>query len=340
MPITAATFAIGGIALCALPGFSGFYSKETILTDAGAFAALGNMLGHSRGYWLFFILPAAVGYLTAFYMTRCWMLTFAGKPRDPEIHNRARETQLLWAPLVFLAIPSIIGGNWFSIRELLQSSVRESRALCATLADRRPFYSDQEIPAFTHVWIDNAPGLPAQRAAAPAAGPAESLADAAQAIGLRLVEQWAYWGFAVGIALGIGIYSRGFAISRRIVALPGMRWVHHWLYHGMYFDEIYFWIFLRLTTALAFFAAAIDRKVIDPIIAGAALATRMLARSAFIVDRFGMDGAALGVAHAVRNVGAAARRTQTGRIRVYVTILIICLALALLAAAAAILSNP
>jgi proton-translocating NADH-quinone oxidoreductase chain L len=334
MPITAVTFAIGGLALCALPGFSGFYSKETILTDAGAFGSLGTMLGHSSMYWVFFILPTAVGYLTAFYMTRCWMLTFAGTPRDPELNSRARETQLLWAPLVFLAIPSIFGGNLFSIRELLQSSVHESQALCYTLAQRRPFFADRAIPAFTHIWADDSPTVaPSNASAAP------SVADTTQAGAEQLVDRWAYPGFAIGIILGVGIYSRGFSIGRRIATLPIVRWAHHWLYHGMYFDELYFWIFLRLTTACAGFVGLIDRKILDPVISSIATGARGLARSAWIIDRYGMDSGAHGVAVAVRQVGAVARRTQTGRIRVYVTILIVSLALALLAAAIVILSR-
>jgi NADH:ubiquinone oxidoreductase subunit 5 (subunit L)/multisubunit Na+/H+ antiporter MnhA subunit len=262
------------------------------------------------------------------------MLTFAGTPRDPELHSRVRETQLLWAPLVFLAIPSIFGGNLFSIRELLQSSVQESQALCYTLAEHRPFFAGSPIPAFTHAWSDDAP---ADARLNPPAAP--SIADTTQAIGRQLVDRWAYPAFAIGIMLGMGIYSRGFSISRRIATLPIVRWAHHWLYHGMYFDELYFWIFLRLTVACATLAGLIDRKILDPIISGIALAARGLARSAWFVDRYGMDSGAHGLAVAVRQVGAVARRTQTGRIRVYVTILIVSLALALLAAAIVILSR-
>jgi NADH:ubiquinone oxidoreductase subunit 5 (subunit L)/multisubunit Na+/H+ antiporter MnhA subunit len=294
------------------------------------------MLGHSRAYWLFFILPTAVGYLTAFYMTRCWMLTFAGQPRDPELNSRARETQLLWAPLIFLFFPSIIGGNLFSIRELLQSSVRESQALCQTLADRRPFFASEPVLAFTHIWADDAPGLNNEKTSSATPAP-DARAEASQARGRALVDRWAYPAFAIGIMLGVGIYSRGFSISRRIAALPVVRWVHHWLFHGMYFDELYFWIFLRLTTACATFAGIVDRKILDPIVNGIAAAARGLAWSTWMVDRFGVDSGAHGVAVMVQQVGAAARKTQTGRIRVYVTILILCLALGLLAAAIVIL---
>jgi NADH-quinone oxidoreductase subunit L len=336
MPITAVTFAIGGLALCALPGFSGFYSKETILADAGAFGALAKMFGHSGCYWCFFVLPTVVGYLTAFYMTRCWMLTFAGTPRDPELNSRARETQLLWAPLVFLAIPAIFGGNLFSIRELLQSSVQETQALCAALADRRPFYAGQALPAFAYIWADDP--LPASPGhAGPASAPSGSIADSAQSIGQELTDRWAYPAFAVGIFLGVGIYSRGFSISRRIARLPVVRWVHHWLYHGMYFDELYFWIFLRTTTACATLAAIIDRRVLDPMVNSLAGIVRTIARSAWMVDHYGVDSGANGVAVGVRHVGAIARWTQTGRIRIYVTILIVCLALGLMSAAIVIL---
>ena len=300
MPITAATFAIGGIALCALPGFSGFYSKETILTDAGAFAAMGKMLGHNWGIRIFFYPPRGRGIPDG---------VLHDALLDADLRRQATRSgaqqpvparrSCSVAPLVFLAIPSIFGGNLFSIRELLQSSLRESQALCQTLAARHPFYAGPPIAAFTHIWVDDAPTPSAPRPT-PASAPSESIADSAQAIGQQLVDRWAYPGFAVGIMLGVGIYGRGFSISRRIATLPVVRWVHHWLYHGMYFDELYFWIFLRLTTACAAFVAMIDRKLLAPMINGLAIAVRGLARVSWFVDRYGMDSASHGVAVVVQ----------------------------------------
>ena len=54
-----------------------------------------------------------IAYVTAFYMTRCWMLTFWGKPRNQHLYDHAHESPIMWIPLVVLAIlASIIGGKF------------------------------------------------------------------------------------------------------------------------------------------------------------------------------------------------------------------------------------
>src|SRR5207249_9507723 len=46
IPITAATFAIAVLAIAGTPFFSGFYSKDTIIAHAGAFATWATGQGH------------------------------------------------------------------------------------------------------------------------------------------------------------------------------------------------------------------------------------------------------------------------------------------------------
>src|SRR4051812_3404540 len=74
IPVTGVTFAIAVLAIAGTPFFAGFYSKDMILAHAGAFSTLAANEGHSKWYWAFFILPTIIAYVTAFYMTRCWML--------------------------------------------------------------------------------------------------------------------------------------------------------------------------------------------------------------------------------------------------------------------------
>jgi len=99
MPITFITFLIGTAALSALPWItSGFYSKEYILT--AAFTANTPL----------FIIASLVALLTPFYMARLVILVFFGKARG-KYAEKAREVgPLLWAPLVVLAIPSLLFG--------------------------------------------------------------------------------------------------------------------------------------------------------------------------------------------------------------------------------------
>src|SRR5689334_8049049 len=70
MPITAWTFAIGGLALAGVPPLAGFWSKDEIL---------GTALEHGN-YALLFI-GILTAFLTAFYTARAFFLTFWGEPR-------------------------------------------------------------------------------------------------------------------------------------------------------------------------------------------------------------------------------------------------------------------
>jgi NAD(P)H-quinone oxidoreductase subunit 5 len=66
MPITSLTFLIGTLAICGIPPFAGFWSKDEIL---------GNAFAASPGLWVVGWLTAG---LTAFYMFRMYFMTFEG----------------------------------------------------------------------------------------------------------------------------------------------------------------------------------------------------------------------------------------------------------------------
>lgn len=104
MPITYITFLIGGLALCAIPPFAGFYSKDTIIEATH----LSQIPGSGFAY-ICVVLGAMV---TAMYTFRSLFMTFHGKPRmDEKTFNHVHESPwVVWFPLVMLAIPSVILG--------------------------------------------------------------------------------------------------------------------------------------------------------------------------------------------------------------------------------------
>ena len=116
LPITYPTFLIGAIAISGIPFFSGFFSKDAILTSA---FAQGNYL-----VWTLGIFGAV---LTAFYMFRLIFLTFHGQERmSEEVKKHIHESPpVMTIPLMILAFLSIVGGyiglpvvlgkdvNWF-----------------------------------------------------------------------------------------------------------------------------------------------------------------------------------------------------------------------------------
>ncbi|MFY7776863.1 MAG: NADH-quinone oxidoreductase subunit L [Elstera sp.] len=71
--ITYALMWIGTLALCGIPPFAGFFSKDIVLESAYA-------IGTQAGYYAF-ILGAIAAFMTAFYSGRLTFLTFHGKPR-------------------------------------------------------------------------------------------------------------------------------------------------------------------------------------------------------------------------------------------------------------------
>lgn len=104
MPITYITFLIGSLALCAIPPFAGFYSKDTIIEAT----QLSTIPGADYAY--FCVVAGAV--VTALYTFRALFMTFHGKPRmDSHTLSHVHESPwVVWLPLVLLAIPSVILG--------------------------------------------------------------------------------------------------------------------------------------------------------------------------------------------------------------------------------------
>jgi proton-translocating NADH-quinone oxidoreductase chain L len=347
IPVTAATFAIAVLAIAGTPLFSGYYSKSLIATHAGAFAAYATQVGgHAWGYWLFFALPTATSYLTAFYMARCWMLTFAGKPRNAEVYENAREHPAMWGPLVVLAGLSVIsGGLWMGARPLLESSVRESRTLTEDIRSRNSFYKGMPSAAFTQMWPASLPG---EEAAKHTAGPdampelalpANDPATAAHLRGAHLEHAWLDWAWLIGIGLAVAVYWNGYAVARAFMRVPPVRWAHAWLYRGMYFDEMYHWTLVKLTVVFSSLCGAFDRYVVDGAVNSTAWLVRMASVGIGLNDRYVIDGAVNGAGRLARDAGAAVRVPQNGRIRVYVTVLMVALALGLAGAIIVVLSR-
>lgn len=99
-------FLIGCMAIMGIPGMSGFFSKDEII---GA-AASWNGPAWAGGPWPVTAILIFTSGLTAFYMFRCYFMTFSNEYRG-QVHPHA-ETSLttLTAPLVVLALPSVISG--------------------------------------------------------------------------------------------------------------------------------------------------------------------------------------------------------------------------------------
>ncbi|MGH8183459.1 MAG: NADH-quinone oxidoreductase subunit L, partial [Rhodanobacteraceae bacterium] len=133
MPITYLTMWAGSLALCAAPGFSGFFSKDQIIDAVGE----SRIFGHTYAYWC--VLLGV--FVTALYTFRMLYMTFHGKPRwrvehalddrghgddhgghheQPGVlpHEPKEQSWVVTLPLVLLAIPSVMIG-WVTVKPLL-----------------------------------------------------------------------------------------------------------------------------------------------------------------------------------------------------------------------------
>ncbi|MFV2012485.1 MULTISPECIES: NADH-quinone oxidoreductase subunit L [unclassified Micromonospora] len=112
MKITWATFGLAWLAIIGIWPLSGYFSKEPII--AAAFER------EDWTAWLFGGAALLGAGLTAFYMTRLFILTFHGPKRWTEDIDHPHESPaLMWVPLVLLAVGSVAAG-W-----LMSTSVPE-----------------------------------------------------------------------------------------------------------------------------------------------------------------------------------------------------------------------
>ncbi len=99
MPITHITFLIACLAIAGIPPFSGFVSKDEIMTAA---------YGFSTGMGVWMTITAGI---TAFYMFRLYYNIFWGKDYVVQGNHKPHESPLSMSfPLMFLAFITIVGG--------------------------------------------------------------------------------------------------------------------------------------------------------------------------------------------------------------------------------------
>ncbi|MGH2674342.1 MAG: proton-conducting transporter membrane subunit, partial [Actinomycetota bacterium] len=97
MPLTAGSFAVGGLALAGIPLFAGFFSKDQILAatyEAGR-----------TGLWVAGLVAA---FITAVYITRAYALTFEGRTRS-DLHPH-ESPRLMALPMLALGVGAVLGG--------------------------------------------------------------------------------------------------------------------------------------------------------------------------------------------------------------------------------------
>src|SRR5712691_7527201 len=119
MPITWLTMCAGWLAICGVPIFAGFFSKDQILWKTWSASGSGIPPGFSKALWF---IGAVTALLTAVYMTRLMVMTFWGGERfrekrvepthehDHHAHEPHESPLSMTIPLIVLAVLSTVGG--------------------------------------------------------------------------------------------------------------------------------------------------------------------------------------------------------------------------------------
>ncbi len=104
LPVTWVVMLFGALALAGIPPFSGYYSKDAILSAAFASHSVVGIYG-----WICGVITAG---LTAFYIARLFLLTFHGTSRAPKhVQEHVHESPLVMLlPLVVLAFGALASG--------------------------------------------------------------------------------------------------------------------------------------------------------------------------------------------------------------------------------------
>jgi NADH-quinone oxidoreductase subunit L len=292
MPITAVTFLISVLAISGAPFTSGFFSKDLGLAGAFEYArALPQPWGMA-----FFWAPAATAYLTAFYMWRCWWLTFGGKPRDHHVYEHARENPVMTLPLTILAVLAIVTGLKLSEGEGVKEIVPVRELI------------RMSMPGTAESILANTP--------------------ADHGHGFHAVHTYVKWAFVAGPAIAIAIYFAGFGIADRIRRIWGINLVYIWLKNRMYFDALYEGVLMMLVRLAAALCGLFDKYIVDGLVNFAAFFTRGFTSFTGMFDQVVVDGAVNGVAEIAQDSGRVTSAAETGRLRVYVLCTLTIVALA------------
>jgi NADH-quinone oxidoreductase subunit L len=241
MPVTCATFVIGGLALAGFPLFSGFFSKDEIIHAAFRQHAVLGVIG----------LVTAV--LTAFYTFRMVFMAFAGDERIPAGVHAHESGRWMLVSLVLLAVGAFgagyVGthfGRGHGFLGLIQPGGAFQRFLGPAA---EPYHAA-------------AMNLQAEPEGAEAASEGAALMYVSAALAMT--------GILVAYLLYVRRRDWAEAVRR---AAPG---VYEVLYHKYYVDELYDAVIVRPLWKFGRLLYGVDRIVVDGLVWGVSAVPRAL----------------------------------------------------------------
>jgi NADH-quinone oxidoreductase subunit L len=305
MPITAACWIISTMALCGVPFFSGFFSKDEIIDNA-----------HNNGYKVFWIIGLVGAFMTTAYMTRATYLTFFGTARGAaagvhhddshavahDVHdthdahdahdvNDAHDAHagphespaLITVPLVILAVLALAAGYLnaapFHIEKFTEWFATEGR---------EPF---PELASAAFEWVNALPSIVLVAA-----------------------------GFIVSLFISRGLYGeKSFFLKGITKRSRPLRAGYTFLYNKYYLDALYENVIVRAVAyPISKATYWVNQNVIDRTVDQVGLTGQSVGNWVYRnIDQRVVDGAVNGSGAAARGTGSALRPIQSGKVNQY-----------------------
>ncbi len=322
MPITFVTWIISTMALCGVPFFSGFFSKDEIIDSAK-----GN------DYKVFFIIGLIGAFMTTAYMTRATYLTFFGKPRggaahfvghhEDHSHEPAHDEGHAEAaddahghghddhhapinhgkPLPFAPDDS----PWQITVPLLILGVL---AFASGYLNAAPFHWH----SFEH-WLHSSMGLPfGEEAGMIPEAPVFEWMNAVPSIVLVLA------GFAVSLLLCKAVFGEGRSplkgLTQRNKVLGAL---HGFLVNKYYLDALYEKVIVRgIAYPISSAAYWTNQHILDGIVNGVGKGGRKTGQLVYkYIDQGVVDGVVNGSGTTATHAGGALQPVQSGKVNLY-----------------------
>ncbi len=331
MPVTFGTWMVSTAALCGVPFFSGFFSKDEIIDSAD-----------HNGYKVFFIVGLIGAFMTTAYMTRATYLTFFGKARGGAAHFVADHADHADAHALVHAGAEGSAGD--------EAHRGSGQSAAAASPDHQQAHHSKPLPfapsdspwqlttpllilGFLAVvsgylnaapfklhsferWIESSIGLPFGHESATALpeGPAFEWVKALPSIALVAL------GFLVSLAISKAVFgeagSRLKGLTERSKLLGAG---HKFLVNKYYLDHLYEQVIVRgLTGPISAAAYWVNQNVIDGIVNGVGKGGRRTGELVYkYVDQGLVDGIVNGSGSSARATGGALQPMQSGKVNQY-----------------------
>ncbi|MFI1027600.1 NADH-quinone oxidoreductase subunit L [Streptomyces sp. NPDC020951] len=252
------TMTVALLALAAIPPFSGFFSKESVLGAAEHVTAGHTEYAPAAAGWITLVAGLIAALLTAAYATRLWLLTFRGRGVEAPDHGRQplSMTVVLWV----LAVPSLaLGGlayrtlpDWFDGNDLAPTLTTSVLGTGVALAGG----------LFTYAAWRHLAGLAARVPLGAVA--AHPQGDAAQVEAEAIVTHAPAYGDVAS--------APDPADPGRLLLGP----LHRHAAVGFHLDAVYQALFVRPVQAAASLVRFLDREVVETYVRGAGALPRWL----------------------------------------------------------------